>query len=88
MVNANGTVMESEGPSVTVTRTAAGRYCVSGDFASASEAYLVSVIGIFTGIATVNPTSVNNICPLGQVWVLTFDTSGTFADRYFTVAAL
>jgi len=88
MVDDDGTVTESEGPSVTVTKIGTGGYCLSGAFASASEAYLVSVIGIFSGFATVNATNVNNPCSVGQVRVTTLSTSGTVADRYFTVTAL
>ena len=88
MVHPNGDVMDSEGPSVTVTRTFEGGYCIGGAFASGSDAFLISVLGIFSGFATVNPTGINNGCPVGQVRVVTFSTSGTLTDRYFTVAAL
>ncbi len=88
VVNVLANVIDNAGPAVSAERLGEGRFCLSGPFASASEAYVVSVTGPFTGFANVNWDESNNSCDTGEIQVVTYHTTGTLDDKYFTVVAL
>ena len=87
-VSTQGVILESEGPAATVTHVDDGEYCVSGPFASASEAYLFTFDSAYAGWGRINSTPYNQLCPVGQIRVVTYNSADTLADNHWTLAAL
>ncbi|GAB3252240.1 hypothetical protein GCM10027448_18110 [Nocardioides dilutus] len=87
-VSSSGTILDSFGPAATVTKPGTGVYCVSGAFASASDAYLFTFDSVFNGRGYINTQNGNNSCPTNQIQVRTYDSVNDLQDNYWTLAAL